>query len=139
MNKMKISQKGFTLIEIMIVVAIIGILASIALPNYQEHVMRSKLSEATSKLADLRIKMEQFYQDNRSYVSGPCVTEPDTTNFNIDCGAPLQNSYTVTASGKSGTNIDSFDYSINQSNVKQSATPWGGDATCWVVKKNGAC
>ena len=137
MSKFKNMQKGFTLIELMIVVAVIGILAGIALPNYQDYVRRSKLSEGTSALADLRIKMEQFYQDNHSYVNGPCVSAPDTANFGIDCGAPLQNSYTITASGNG--NIVGFIYTIDVANVKGSTTPWGDNAACWVVKKSGAC
>jgi type IV pilus assembly protein PilE len=137
MKTLKVAQKGFTLMELMIVVAIIGILASIALPNYQDYVRKSKLAEGTSALADLRIKMEQFYQDNRSYVNGPCVNAPDTANFGIDCGAPLQNSYTIIAAGNG--NIAGFTYSIDQANVKSSATLWGGNAACWVVKKNGGC
>ena len=140
MNKFKKLQKGFTLIELMIVVAVIGILAGIALPNYQEYIRRAKLSEGTSKLADLRIKMEQFYQDNRSYVNGPCLTAPDTDNFAIDCVVPASgDSYIITAAGKGSTNISNFNYTINQANVKGSTTPWGDNAACWVIKKSGTC
>ena len=63
---------GFTLIEVMIVVAIIAILAAIAIPNYTAYVQRSRLTEATSKLSDLRTKMEVFFQDNRSYGTSGC-------------------------------------------------------------------
>ena len=79
MNKLKHIQKGFTLIELMIVVAIIGILAAIAVPNYQEYVRRARASEATSALADMRIRMEQYFQDNRRYTGGPCAA-PTGTN-----------------------------------------------------------
>ncbi len=66
---------GFTLIEMMITVAIVAILASVALPSYSEYVLRSKTEEATSGLAELRVRMEQYFQDNRKYddyVDGNC-------------------------------------------------------------------
>ena len=61
------SQGGFTLIEVMIVVAIVAILAAVALPAYGDYVRRGQLPEAFSGMADLRVKLEQYYQDNRSY------------------------------------------------------------------------
>ena len=67
-------QRGFTLIELMIVIAVIAILAAIALPSYNDYIRRGKIAEGTSGLADLRVKMEQWYQDNRTYVGGPCTT-----------------------------------------------------------------
>ncbi len=60
-------QKGFTLIEILIVVAIIGILASITIPMYQDYVTRSKNSAAMSDLKNLKSGMEAYFADNHRY------------------------------------------------------------------------
>lgn len=128
-------QKGFTLIEMMIVVAVIGILASIAVPAYTDYVTRGKLVEGTSALADGRIRMEQFFQDNRTYAGGPCPAA--TTNFTYACGNPTTTIYTITATGVG--NLAAFSYTINQANTKGSTTPWGNSTTCWVTKKGGVC
>ncbi len=64
-------EQGFTLIELMITVAIVAILLSIALPSYRDYVLRGQLTEGITQLTDMRIKLEQYYQDNRTYV-GAC-------------------------------------------------------------------
>ena len=64
------SNSGFTLIEVMITVAIVAILAAIAVPSYNEYVQRARITEATSALADMRNKMEQYFQDNRTWTPG---------------------------------------------------------------------
>jgi type IV pilus assembly protein PilE len=128
--------KGFTLIELMIVVVVISILMAVAIPSYTSYVTRGKLVEATSGLSDGRVKMEQFYQDNRTYIGGP--KPADTTNFSFSLTpAPTANTYTIVATGKG--NISAYRYTINESNVKGSTTPWGNKTTCWVVKKGGEC
>jgi len=72
------AQSGFTLIEVMIVVAIVAILAAVALPSYADYVLRSKLTEAFNALSDSRVKMEQSYQDNRRYAKTALGTDcPD--------------------------------------------------------------
>src|SRR5215467_6875807 len=60
---------GFTLIEVMITVAVIAILAAVALPNYIDYVTRSKLVEAKTNLSDMRTRLEQYFLDNRAYPS----------------------------------------------------------------------
>ena len=59
-------SRGFTLIELMIAVAIIAILAAIAIPSYSEYVRRGRITEAISALSGMRVKMEQYFQDNRT-------------------------------------------------------------------------
>jgi len=58
--------RGFTLIELLITVVVLGILAAIALPSYTSYITRSKLTEAGAQLSDLRVKLEQRFQDARS-------------------------------------------------------------------------
>lgn len=131
-----LAQKGFTLVELMIVVAIIGILAAIAIPSYQEYVNRARASAATGTLADMRIRMEQYFQDNRTYVGGPCAAPAgtDTTFFAFACSAAATaTTYTLTATG-SGV-MSAYTYNINQNNAKSSSF----NANCWSLKTSGAC
>lgn len=60
-------QSGFTLIEVMIVVVIIGILASIAFPNYQEYVIRSNRAEGQALLVDAAARQERYFAQNYTY------------------------------------------------------------------------
>lgn len=138
------AQNGFTLIELMIVVAIIGILSAIALPAYNSYIARGKIIEAHSLLADYRIKLEQSYQDNRNYGTdgGSCGSTPPTSEyFTLSCvaGNPAQ-TYTATASSKVGqglgNNAGDYTYTIIESNAKSTTKFKGSTVTksCWLVK-----
>lgn len=126
---------GFTLIELMIVVAIVAILARIALPAYNDYIQRGRIPEATAGLSQGRVNMEQFFQDNRTYDGGPCPG--NTTNFNFVCSNQTATTFTITATGTGS--MSTFSYTIDQANTRTSNTPWGNSGTCWVTKKGGAC
>ena len=130
---------GFTLIEMMVVVAIVAILLRIAIPSYQRYVQRGDIVEATQALAQYRVQMEQYYQDNSSYSNGGnCgVASPTLVNFTLTCA--LSNggqAYTATATGNSGTQVNGFTYTINQANLQATtATGWGSTSTTgWIVR-----
>lgn len=92
-------SKGFTLIELMIVVAIIGIIAAIAYPSYQEQVAKSRRGDCSGALVGLANAMERFYSVNSTYlgagVSGADTGAPAATLFASTCpvdgGAPTYN------------------------------------------------
>jgi len=104
------TASGFTLIEVMITVAIVAILASVALPAYTDYVRRGQLQEAFTLLADFGVRMEQYYQDNKNYgatTGTTCgVAMPATTAtrfFDLTCvTASSGQAYTLTATGKAG-------------------------------------
>ena len=139
------TQRGFTLIELLIVVTIIGLLTAIAVPAYSDYVKRGKVTDATSTLSSNRVKMEQYYQDNRTYVGATvCATDNTTSqNFNFTCVAAA-NTYTLTMTGKNP--MAGFAYTIDQSGAKTSTivapapSGWIASSTnCWISKKGGTC
>jgi type IV pilus assembly protein PilE len=140
---MKSPIHGFTLIELMVVVAIVSILAAVALPAYGDYVMRGRIAEAHSELASVRPKLEQHFLDNRTYVgacaAGSVAPLPTGKFFNFACtlGAAT---YTVTATGAGAA--AGFTFTVNEANVRATtAAPAGYNtsATCWITKKGEVC
>lgn len=141
-------QKGFTLIEIMIVVAIIGILAGVAYPSYTDYVRKGQAQEAFSQLSVFRAKMEQYYQDNRNYGSSgtTCANDASASSWNaftatdhysfVCATSNSGQNYTVTATG-SGASLGNV-YTINQ-NGDRTTTQFKGTtvapaAQCWLTR-----
>ncbi|MDO8959998.1 MAG: type IV pilin protein, partial [Rhodocyclaceae bacterium] len=89
---MKIN-KGFTLIEVMIVVVIIGILASIAFPSYQEYVRRGNRSAAQAQMMDIASRQQQFFLANRQYAS---KAELEASGYGLPTEVASKYSYTIT-------------------------------------------
>jgi len=141
-------ENGFTLIEMLIVVAIIGIIAAIAVPQYSDYVTRSKLAEATGTLSETRVKLEQYFQDNRTYVgacaAGTVAPVPTGRYFTYTCPTLTATTFVVQADGVAAQGVGGFTFTINQANTRATtATPvaWGSNTstTCWISKKSGGC
>ena len=140
---------GFTLIEVMIAVAIIGILTAVALPAYRNYMVRGKLVEGVNGLAALRTQMEQYYQDNRQYtnVSGtilsPCNSSTTSGSFTITCSNLTTVTYKLTATG-SGLSAGAV-YSVDNSNAQSTdsfPTGWGSvpsSHACYLMRKGDSC
>jgi type IV pilus assembly protein PilE len=142
------TQDGFTLIELMITVAIVAILSAIAIPAYSEYVMRARITEATTALSDQRLKMERYFQDNRRYDGVPpacaanTVAPPPgpTAHFNFNCNVTGRETYLVTATGFGA--MTGFVYDVDQANTRRTTgapSGWTLSATCWIQKKDGSC
>jgi type IV pilus assembly protein PilE len=138
-------QKGFTLIELMIVVAVIGILAAIAYPNYVDYVRRGNVADATSQLQDFKLRMEQRFADNRTYVRGTgCqVTVLSTDIGAITCAAASDEVFVATFTGAGALN--GYAYTIDQRGQKSTTalpaawqpSDWSSGVPRWVLKKRG--
>jgi prepilin-type N-terminal cleavage/methylation domain-containing protein len=147
--------KGFTLIELMVTVAILAIIAAVAIPAYNGYVTRSKISEAVSHLSSTRVTLEQYYQDNRTYQTSPVngtqcgvamPAAPDAKYFDFTCAAATSNTYVITATGHDS--MAGFAYTVDEQNAKTSnitapatTTGWSNPNpnNCWTTNKGGTC
>ena len=143
----RMTTKGFTLIEVMIVVAILAILAGVAVPAYTNYVTRSKISEAVATLSEMRVKMEQYFLDNRKYTDACAANTvaplPTGKYFDYACPTLDATTYRITATAKNGHGMDGLRYSVDQANIRVTEavpTGWTAPATqCWALKKDGSC
>jgi type IV pilus assembly protein PilE len=154
-RSMRNSDDGFTLIELMIVVAIVAILAAIAIPAYKKQIMQSRESSAKSALLDLARRQETYYSANNAYatqmsllgyanVTSNAIQVPNNTNqayYTVTISGPASSgstasTFTATATPVAGSTQANdacgtyqIDYLGNQTNTGSSSP--GGGMSCW--------
>jgi len=141
---LKPANKGFTLVELMITVAIVGILAAVAIPSYRSYVIRGKIPDGTSALAVRQVRIEQFFLDRRTFDGAPDCNADTTSSkyFNYSCSVANAAAFTLNATGKD--TMAGFQYSINEAGAKSTVsvpTGWNlpNPNNCWATNKDGSC
>jgi type IV pilus assembly protein PilE len=142
-------ERGFTLIELLIVVCAIGILAAIGFPAYTEYVQRGKVVEALGQLATTRVRLEQYYQDNRKYGTTasscpPGVDLPQSAHFTFTCtwGADsTPQTFLLTATGTAASGMAGFVFTVDETNRQVTKMYAGAERNlnCWMKRKGDAC
>lgn len=142
-NRVKANRSGgFTLIELMIVVAVIGILAAIAYPSYTAYVARGNRAVAKQGLLELAQFMERTYTENNTYTPGgalpalPFTTMPKTGtalyNMALDAAGTSATIYKLTATRTGSMASDECgDYSIDNTGAQTVANATATAADCW--------
>ena len=143
-----VSGRGFTLIEMLIAVTLLGIVAALAVPQYGAYVMRGRILDGFAKLADYRARMEQYFLDRRSYIddAGNCGVAPPPTaasgdSFEVRCIATPR-SYVYTAAGIAAKGMTGFVYTIDHADAHVTVSvpkPWLRTGDCWTFRPDGSC
>lgn len=136
-------QRGFTLIEVMIVVAILGVIAAIAFPSYMESVRKSRRADAKSALMAASQAMEKYFTERQTYATATLgsnatdvypTTSPDgyyTLSFSVASTASAFSLQAAPTAGKGQTSDKCGTFSINQLGAKGVSGGSLNAAACW--------
>ena len=102
----KPDQKGFTMIELMVVVVIVGVLAAIAVPIYGKYVKNSRVTEATSRIGEIVTAAKAWAMENQDASGNP--TWPSAAGGVVDLTATQNFTYAITAGGGNNANSTAF-------------------------------
>lgn len=138
-------SRGFTLIELVIAMAVIALLAAVAYPSYTAYARRGKIAVALGELSTARVKLEQYYADNRNYGSTATtcpVPMPSAEGFGFSCSwgsTSNSQSFVITAGGVNS--MAGYSYTVNQRDEHRTVQFEGAavNAPCWLKKKGDAC
>lgn len=122
---------GFTLMELMVTIAIVGILAAVALPMYGEQVAKSRRADAIRAIGELQLQLEQWRADNPTYACTTCGVTSDFYTIQFAAPAPTATTYTITAapSGEqTGDRCGTYTFAMNGGVVTRTA----GDTNCGI-------
>ncbi|MEP7276676.1 MAG: type IV pilin protein [Betaproteobacteria bacterium] len=141
------TERGFTVLEVIVVVTLVGILAALVVPSYAVHVARSRVLDATMRLADHRAKMEQYFLDRRSFAdtAGACGVAPAASAagdaFDVGCLATAS-TYRITATGRTGGGMAGFAFAVDETGARTTLavpTGWTRTPDCWTSRPDGGC
>jgi type IV pilus assembly protein PilE len=124
--------KGFTLIELMIVIAIVAILAIIAIPSFQEQVAKSRRAEAMRGISDLQLRLERWRSNNASYATYGLGT-PTVDNYNLAVSGTSLTGYTLTATragAQTGDRCGDFVMTVAAGVATKSLTNYTNNGNC---------
>lgn len=137
------ARRGFTLVEMIIVMAMLAILAAVGIPLYRDYVVRGRLTEAFNAMSSYALRLGQYYQDNRSYLNAcTALTLPTSANFTYTCPTQTATGYVLQATGNAGSSVAGFTFTLdNAGNRATTAVPsgWTSSTSCWVNSRSGAC
>ncbi|MBA4176326.1 MAG: pilus assembly protein PilE [Leptothrix sp. (in: Bacteria)] len=132
----------------MITVAIVAIIASVAYPQYTDYVRRSRVAEATGLLSTTRVRLEQYFQDNRNYDSTATacgVVMPSADNFTYTCtwgASGTSQSFILSATGKASAGMSGYTFTVDNDNQQRTTAFVGATglpAACWLRRPSDTC
>lgn len=128
-------ETGFTLIELMIVIVVVAVLVAVGYPSYQDHVIKTRRSDAKNMLMDVASRQEQYYMDNSTYTTlsnlgySANTVSSENGHYNVSVTASDATSYTLQAVPQGSQASDPCgNFTLNNLGVKGVS---GTDNRCW--------
>jgi len=131
-DKVQAKNRGFTLIELMIVLAVVAILAAVAYPAYTRHIIKANRSAAQSQMMDIAARQQQFLIADRAYASTSALTASGYNlpvelgaryDYSIAVGTSTVPAFTVTFAAK-GAQLGDGNLTLNSEGLKLPAAKW---------------